>query len=87
MLSKLRAISQQYPVIRGMVSYACIWPLGSCIQQKIAGQEHIDYKRCLRFAFYGSCFVAPTLYMWIRISSRIWPTVNFKTAIKKVELK
>lgn len=84
MFSKFVIISQKYPIVRGMISYACIWPMGSIIQQKIAGQDQIDYKRCIRFALFGSCFVAPTLYSWIRISSKIWPTQNFKTAVKKV---
>lgn len=33
---------------------------------------------------YGSLFVAPTLYGWIKFTSRIWPVSNVKTAVKKV---
>lgn len=84
MLLQLKQVSQKYPIIRGMISYACIWPAGSYIQQKIAKEEEINCMRCIRFAMFGSCFVAPTLYMWIRISSKLWPALDFKTAVKKV---
>ncbi|KAL0272000.1 UNVERIFIED_CONTAM: hypothetical protein PYX00_005142 [Menopon gallinae] len=83
MIVKLWSYTTRYPVLKGMVSYAMIWPLGSCIQQKIAGSEKIDFGRAFRFALYGSCFVAPTLYIWVKASSRLWPNPNFKTAVKK----
>lgn len=48
--------------------------------------ETYDWKKCLRFSLYGGLFVAPTLYCWIRVSSIIWPTTSFKTAIYKVAI-
>lgn len=32
---------------------------------------------------YGSLFVAPTLYGWVRLAGRIWPNTNVRTAITK----
>lgn len=49
--------------------------------------ENYDWKKCIRFSLYGSLVVAPTLYCWIRISSKIWPTTSLKTAIYKALLE
>lgn len=84
MFAKFSKFTSRNPVVKGMLSYAAIWPLGSCIQQKLAGQDKIDFARALRFSLYGSCFVAPTLYLWVRVSSRLFPDPGFKTAVKKV---
>lgn len=42
-----------------------------------------DWGKCVRFSLYGSLFVAPTLYGWVRITTVIWPVSNFRTAITK----
>lgn len=83
--SNVKQVTTKYPLIRGILSYSVIWPTSALIQQKIAGQnwESIDWGRCARFSFYGALYVAPTLYTWIRISSRIWPRADLKSAIKK----
>ncbi|XP_059617242.1 mpv17-like protein [Phlebotomus argentipes] len=82
---KLKLVTSQYPVLRGMIAYSVIWPTGSLIQQAIAGKrwETFDFKKCLHFSLYGSLFVAPTLYMWVRFSSRLWPATNLRAGIKK----
>lgn len=49
--------------------------------------ENYDWKKCVRFSLYGSLVVAPTLYCWIRISSKIWPKTSLKTAIYKALLE
>lgn len=81
----LKMIYKQYPIIRGIISYAVIWPTSCICQQTIAGRnwKNYDWAQAGRFCLYGSCFVAPTLYAWIRFSSRLWPRSNLKTAIKK----
>ena len=43
----------------------------------------MDWAKCARFSLFGSLYVAPTLYAWVRISSRIWPKTNFRTALTK----
>lgn len=36
---------------------------------------------------YGSLFVAPTLYAWVKLAGRIWPQVNFRTAVTKAAVE
>lgn len=81
----IKAVFKQYPIIRGILSYAVIWPTSCICQQTIAGKnwKTYDWAQAARFSFFGSCFTAPSLYAWIRLSSRIWPRSNLKTAIKK----
>ncbi|OAD58935.1 Mpv17-like protein, partial [Eufriesea mexicana] len=80
---KFREVSQKYPVVRGMASYAIIWPTGSLIQQKLIGNDELNYIQALRFSLYGGFFVAPTLYCWLRCSSYFWPKSDLKSAITK----
>lgn len=85
-MSGIRAIFSRYPLLRGMVSYSIIWPTSALIQQKLAGKSwnEIDWAKCARFSFYGGLYVAPTLYTWIRISSKLFPRANFRSALFKV---
>ena len=82
--SKVALYNRKYPLIKGMLSYAAIWPISSLIQQKIMGKEKLDYVQAARFCIFGSLFVAPTLYLWIRTSSLLFPGNSFKTALTKV---
>ncbi|CAG9860722.1 unnamed protein product [Phyllotreta striolata] len=83
--SRLVAFSNRHPVVRGMLSYGTIWPTSCIIQQTIAGKtwENYDWGQALRFSIYGGLFTAPTLYAWIRISSKIWPQSTLKSSVKK----
>lgn len=45
--------------------------------------ETYDWKKCLQFALYGSLYVAPSLYAWVKLTSKIWPVSNARTAIMK----
>lgn len=85
-MSRIRLFFTKYPLFRGMVSYSLIWPTSAFIQQKIVGQtwDEIDWAKCARFSFYGGLYVAPTLYAWIRISSKLFPRANLRAAISKV---
>ncbi|KAL7294029.1 mpv17-like protein [Trichogramma pretiosum] len=82
-LVKFREVTKKYPVVRGMASYTVIWPVASLIQQKITGKEQLDYMQALRFSIYGGCFVAPTLYCWLKVASHFWPRSDLKSAITK----
>lgn len=84
---KFREITQKYPIVRGMVSYAAIWPAGCLLQQKITGKKEFNYVEAIRFSLYGSLYVAPTLYCWLRFASYLWPKSDLKSAITKVCLK
>lgn len=83
-LSKILAFSKKYPVTRGIASYAVIWPIGSLVQQTLAGEEKYDFGKVGRFCLYGSCYVAPTLYCWLKIATTIWPLNNLRSALTKV---
>lgn len=37
-VQNLKVLMIKYPVVRGMVSYSCIWPTSSLIQQTIEGK-------------------------------------------------
>lgn len=49
--------------------------------------ETYDWNKCLCFAFYGSLYVAPSLYGWVKITSKIWPVTNIRTAMMKTVLE
>lgn len=85
-LSRMAAFTNRHPIVRGMISYGTIWPTSNLIQQTVAGNtwENYDWKQVARFSIYGCLFTAPTLYAWIRLSTRIWPKSDIKTAITKV---
>ncbi|KAK4875396.1 hypothetical protein RN001_011818 [Aquatica leii] len=84
-LSRIALFSRRHPIVRGMVSYAIIWPSSCLIQQTVAGKSwnNYDWGQITRFGLYGSLFVGPTLYGWIRISTIIWPQITVKTALTK----
>lgn len=69
-------------MLKGMAVYSVIWPTSSVIQQLI-NKEDLDWKKSLRFFMFGTFFVAPTLYGWVKLSTAMWPTVSFKTAVQK----
>lgn len=85
-LSRFLTFTRTYPVARGMISYAIIWPTSCLIQQSVAGKRwhNYDWSQCARFALYGGLFTAPTLYGWVRISTMIWPQSTFRSAVTKV---
>lgn len=86
-ISRVRAVCQRYPLVRGMLSYSVIWPTSCIIQQTvISGQplSEIDWAKCARFSVYGALYVAPTLYLWVRTASQLWPRIALKTGLIKV---
>lgn len=59
----------------------------SFINRFISSSETYDWTKCAQFALYGSLYVAPSLYGWVKITSRIWPVSNFRTAMAKTVLE
>lgn len=55
--------------------------------ESLKTKDTYDWNKCLRFSLYGSFYVAPTLYAWVRITSKIWPVSNVRTAIMKTVLE
>ena len=82
MLSRVSTFFAQRPMLKGMAVYSVIWPTSSFVQQ-LMNNEEIDWKKNLRFFMFGTFFVAPSLYGWIRLSSHMWPQMTIKTGISK----
>ncbi|KAL1491529.1 hypothetical protein ABEB36_012113 [Hypothenemus hampei] len=83
--SRFAAFAVKHPIVKGMISYGTLWPTSCLIQQTISGKtiENYDWMQMVRFSLYGGLFTAPTLYAWIRLSTRLWPVTSFKTSILK----
>lgn len=88
-INNFRYYFKTYPVLKGMFSYGVIWPVGSLVQQTLSGSrwDAYDWKKCLRFGLYGGLFVAPTLYCWVRLSSKMWPKMSLSNGITKVHAR
>ncbi|EAT47266.1 AAEL001601-PA [Aedes aegypti] len=84
-LSAIRNAFKKYPIVKGMATYSIIWPTGCLIQQTMEGKtlRTYDYKQCMNFAIFGTFFVAPSLYGWIKLSSHMWPTMSLKAGLTK----
>lgn len=66
-----------------MASYSIIWPTANLLQQKIRGKEELNYAEAARFGLFGSLYVAPTLFCWLKCASYFWPRMDLKSAITK----
>lgn len=77
--------TNEYKIIRGMLSYSALWPMGCIIQQTLEGKRWKDYdwKRCLRYCLYGTFVSAPMLYSWMRVANIMWPRTDFRSSLTK----
>jgi protein Mpv17 len=69
-------------MLKGMAVYSVIWPTSSAVQQ-IINKDDFDWRKSLRFFMFGTFFVAPTLYGWVKLSSHMWPQTNLRSGIAK----
>lgn len=86
MIGRVSTFFRQHPMLKGMAVYSVIWPTSSVVQQ-LMNKEELDWKKSLRFFAFGTFFVAPTLYGWVRLSSAMWPTMSLKTGIAKATVE
>ena len=86
MLATVSKFFAKHQMARGMAIYAVIWPTSSTIQQLIAN-EKMDWKKNLRFFMFGSFFVAPTLYAWVKLTSSMWPKMSLKNGMTKAAVE
>lgn len=76
----------QFPLLRGMISYAIIWPM-SCIAQEYI--EHgtpphkADWVRAARFSFFGAFLMAPVVTTWMKFTNRYFIKKSIWTAISR----
>lgn len=82
MISRISSFFTRHPMVKGMAIYSVIWPSSSLMQQVIT-KEDFDWKKSFRYFMYGTFFVAPTLYGWIRVSSHMWPKMNIRSGLSK----
>lgn len=75
----------KHRIIRGMISYSILWPVGCMVQQSFEGRSfnEFDWKRILRFCVYGTIIQGPALYCWIRIANKMWPYSDIRSALAK----
>lgn len=89
-MTKLCSLSEQYPVLRGMISYAIIWPACSITQEYIengTSMEDINWPRAARFGFFGAFFMSPVFYGWMKYSSRYFVGKSLLTAVKRAAVE
>ncbi|ROT80846.1 Mpv17-like protein [Penaeus vannamei] len=80
----VRKVLDKYPVTRGMVAYAVLWPAGNLVQQGLDGSRtSFDLWEALRYGLYGSCINAPLLYRWIKTVTFLIPGNSLRHAIAK----
>ncbi|XP_028031873.1 mpv17-like protein [Bombyx mandarina] len=89
-LSKVLRLPRKYPLLRGMLCYAVIWPACSITQEFMEhgpNLEKLDWARATRFGVFGTFFMAPVFYGWMKYSSRFFKRNNLKTAILRAGLE
>lgn len=110
-MKPLRLVLTKYPITRGMLVYAILWPSSDlCRQLAAAGLQHdkysalvliilfaiyhfydyrfsADIQRLARFSLFGSLWVAPTVYAWVRLSSRLVAGTTLRSAVTKAVME
>ncbi|XP_026323123.1 mpv17-like protein [Hyposmocoma kahamanoa] len=79
-----------YNLIRGMVSYAIIWPASSVTEEYLlhgTTPDNADWARAARFGFFGAFFMSPLFYNWMRLNDRLFPKKDLVTALKRSALE
>lgn len=88
--TKVRSLRINYHLVRGMVSYAIIWPTCSLVQEYIEHGttiEDADIARAARFGIFGTFFMAPVFYGWMKYTSRFFRSKSLKTAILRAAIE
>ncbi|XP_031619863.1 protein sym1 isoform X2 [Contarinia nasturtii] len=86
MFKKVTHVFNEYKILRGMLSYAVLWPVGSLMEQTLVEKRNwqtYDWKKCLRFSLYGTLIMGPTMYVWVRTANVIWPRSGFRYSLSK----
>ncbi|KAF9418044.1 hypothetical protein HW555_005028 [Spodoptera exigua] len=89
-LTKFLHLPEQYPMIRGMVSYAIIWPACSLTQEYLergTSLSHANWARAARFGFFGAFCMAPVFYGWLKYSSRFFKKNSIVSAITRAAIE
>jgi hypothetical protein len=84
--SRIIIYFNKYPLLRGVATYAVIWPVSNLCQQAISGKDKFDLVQALRYSVFGAFYVAPSLHGWLKLSGSMWPQMNLKSALTKVTI-
>lgn len=81
----MKNATEKYPILRGMVTYSVLWPASNFVQQSMdKTREKYDPVESLRYLFLGSFVTAPTVYVWVKLASKIIKGTSLKHALLKV---
>ncbi|KPJ19156.1 Mpv17-like protein [Papilio machaon] len=89
-ITKVFRLPVQFPLIRGMVSYAIIWPTCSVVQEYLehgTTLENADRSRAARYGIFGTFFMAPVFYNWMKYTSRFFKSKTLSTAITRAVIE
>lgn len=90
LLTKILSLPVHFPLVRGMLSYAIIWPTCSIVQEYIehgTSLSNANWGRAARFSFFGTFFMAPVFYGWMKYSSRFFKRKDLMTAISRAAVE
>ncbi|KAK4020234.1 hypothetical protein OUZ56_002228 [Daphnia magna] len=93
MSGNLTMLFTKYPISRGMVVYAILWPSSDLFRQAATNgiqkdkTTSTDFMRLTRFSLFGTLWVAPTVFTWVKISSRLIPGSSLRVAAFKALLE
>lgn len=89
-MSSIRAkvfnLPSQFPLLRGMLSYSIIWPTCSVVQEYIEHGttiENCDWVRAARYSIFGTFFMAPVFYGWMKYISPFFKGKSLKIALTR----
>ncbi|KAL4708485.1 hypothetical protein ACJJTC_014093 [Scirpophaga incertulas] len=83
-LTKMLTLPYNFPIVRGMVSYAVIWPTCSIVQEYLEHGKPLreaNWTRAARFGVFGCFFMAPVFYGWMKYSNKYFTRKDLITAI------
>lgn len=86
MFKQFIAFTNKHKIVRGILSYGTLWPCGSLIEQTLIEKRNIqtyDWVKCLKFSLFGAFFMGPTLYVWMRLATVMWPKTGVKSSLCK----
>ncbi|KAG0712068.1 PXMP2/4 family protein 4 [Chionoecetes opilio] len=84
LVKSLRQVADRYPVTRGMVTYAILWPSGNLLQQTLdKSRDWWDLREAARYGLYGSLITAPLLHHWLQLLTRLLPGASLSQAVAK----
>ncbi|KAK8736125.1 hypothetical protein OTU49_004835 [Cherax quadricarinatus] len=88
LLKAIKRAGEQFPVLRGMVTYSVLWPTSNLVQQSLdKTRDKYDPVESLRYLVLGTFVTAPTVYVWVRLASKIVRGNTVKHAVVKAGLE